>query len=878
MRGCLYNCEAKRIALLTLTPITRLVPICVWGALIFTTVFISISVSSAAPNTFEQRYFVDIPSQSLADALNKLSEDTEQLVLYPYQIANTLSANAVKGEHTLREIMTIMLEGTGYQGGLTKKGVLTILLTKSEADLDNKKSSETTMQKKTKQTLASSFMSLFAFSLGIENTFAESAGGATIEEIIVTAERRESNLQKTPIAMSVFTSAQIERDQLLDTRDLARLSPSLTFNQALAGSQIYIRGVGQGNPITGNSAGVALHIDGVYLGHPYTNNASFYDAERFEVLRGPQGTLYGRNSTGGSINIITKSPSMEPEFRSTFGFGSHGRKWLKTAGNLVVKEGELAVRGSAVLDRRDGYVDNNITKQDVDDRDLTSYSLSAFAAPNDLLAIEIKGDYQRDERYEKPISHVLSVPGSGLDPTLFGAQTSKNDAKIVYNDQDRLREDTFWGTNATVVLNLAEVTVKSITAYRESDNLGGAGDNDGTSFPVVSIEADTQAEEFTQEISFTGSAKDGTFDWIAGANYYRDDVNTVSLSVLPFLTNFLPPVPAIAAINGEAISLAALASSYTEELTSKSVFAQIDYNATDHLTLTAGARYTDDSKVKLQTVRSNITAPSTQCETLRDSKDWSAVTWKLGANLDLTPNAMIYSSVSSGFKAGGFNSGACDDDYDEETITSYEVGFKSNFLDNRLMLNGAAFWYDYTDLQVRAFQGATLQITNAGESEIYGLELDTIYQPNELWRFDFGIAILNAEFTKADLDDPMVPGINPINVSGNRMERSPDLKYSFGAQLTLGNIDYRYELSYSDDMYVDQFENDFSMIESFTEQNFRIIWRPKGSARLNLQAFVENLTNEQYFDYLIPISAVGGVAGAYAPPRTWGLLVNWDIL
>ena len=474
MLQCLTWCETQNRA----QQILRFSRFCRAFALSLFPLFLACPVNAEEKAEPERRYAVNIPKQNLADALNSLSEQTQQLLLFPYQIASTLESEAVSGEYSLHNAMAKMLEGTGYTGGLTKKGVLMILLSKSDAQSPTTIKSEPNMQSK-----QSSLRGFFASVLGAftaSTTIVASAeiGTNTIEEVIVTAERKEASVQKTPIAMSVFTSDQIERDQLLDTRDLAQLSPSLTFNQALAGSQIYIRGVGQGNPITGSNPGVALHIDGVYLGHPYTNNASFYDAERFEVLRGPQGTLYGRNSTGGSINIITKSPVMEPELRTTFGVGSHGRTWLKAAGNTVLTEDLLAIRGSVVIDSRDGYVDNLTTGKEPDDRDLKAFNVAALYTPSDTLAVLLKGDYQKDERLEKPISHLKSVAGSGIDPTLFGAQTSNNDASKVYNDSDRFQEATFWGANATLTWDLGTATVKSITAYRESDNLGGPGDND----------------------------------------------------------------------------------------------------------------------------------------------------------------------------------------------------------------------------------------------------------------------------------------------------------------------------------------------------------------------------------------------------------------
>ena len=277
----------------------------------------------------------------------------------------------------------------------------------------------------------------------------------------------------------------------------------------------------------------------------------------------------------------------------------------------------------------------------------------------------------------------------------------------------------------------------------------------------------------------------------------------------------------------------------------------------------------------MQNIRSNITAPSAQCADNKDTKEWSKVTWKLGADLDISENAMLYSSVSTGFKAGGFNSGSCVDSYDEESLVAYEIGLKSQFLDDTLRLNGAMFYYDYTDMQVRSFQGTELAIANAGESEITGVELDFVYQPSNKIKIDGGLALLDATFSDAVLDDAMIPGVNEISVKGNRLERAPKTKFNLGVEYSAGDLGVRYEVTYSDAMYVDSFENDFSEIDSYTRQNVRLFWRPSSNKAIDMQLYVENLTDEQTIDYLVPTAFVGGVVGSYAPPRTWGILINW---
>ena len=681
---------------------------------------------------------------------------------------------------------------------------------------------------------------------------AQQQGAGVLEEVIVTAERRESNLQDTPLAINAFSSEDIERSQILDTQDLANLTPSLVFNSALAGAQISIRGVGQGNPIAGSSPGVALHIDGVYLGRPFTNTANFYEAERFEILRGPQGTLYGRNSTGGSINIITRKPTFEPEFKMTAGYGDYDRAWLKLSGSNAVVEDTLAVRGSVVIDSRDGYIENKTTGEEVADQDLKSYAASALYTPTDNVDVLLKADYQNDDRYGRPFRYLEHVPGSGVNPENLGA-TLSDDPSEVYNDLDRDQEDTYWGVNGTVTIDFDTMTLKSITAYRDSELNQSKADNDGTDLAFISIGGDTAAEEFTQEFILSGIAMEDNLDWVAGINYYTDDLDSGSDTSAFF-----------GSVN--------ILNDYQEEVTAVGLFTQGTYAIKPDLRMTAGVRYTADEKEKTHSI---INSFGGGCVDKKETKDWNKVTWKLGADYDVGDSSMLYGSVGTGYKAGGFNAGSCNDTYDEETLTAYEIGFKSQFLDQTLQLNGALFYYDYDDMQVRAFEELTLAITNAGQSEVKGVELDFVYLPFNQLQFDGGVALLDASYKDSFLPDPMNATAGEVSVDGNQMERAPDLKLNVGVEYTLGDVSFRYEVAYTDDMYVDAFENDFSKIEANTIQNFRAYWRPSSYASIDVQAYVLNLADEEVVDYLVPSSAIGGTAGSYAPPRTWGILVNW---
>jgi iron complex outermembrane receptor protein len=331
-------------------------------------------------------------------------------------------------------------------------------------------------------------------------------------------------------------------------------------------------------------------------------------------------------------------------------------------------------------------------------------------------------------------------------------------------------------------------------------------------------------------------------------------------------------------VNGDTPSAVPFTDFNTEQDTeSLAAFAQGTWHFTDRLRGTLGARITDEKKDIVQTWRTNISPRG--CEDLRQDEDWNEVTWKVGLDYDQSDDVLVYGSVSRGFKAGGFNGGSCGNVYDPESLLAYEVGIKSVFADRRVQLNLAGFYYDYDDYQARLFIGGSALIENAAKAELMGAEAEFVLRPLERLGVDGNVSWLGGEFTEAQSENPMTPGAGAVDLEGNDMLRAPKVSYNLGVEyeFPLGRNSWlvpRYEVSYKDDYYNSIFNDDFMRVDSHAVQNFRVTW--SNGNNLQVQAFVENLTDEEYLEALISSPSVGGTLGMWSLPRTWGIKLSFD--
>jgi iron complex outermembrane receptor protein len=742
------------------------------------------------------------------------------------------------------------------------------------------------------------------FVIGGPQVFAQSSGSnqsGTIEEIVVTAQKREQNLQDTPIAISAFTADAIEEMQIDGVRKISQLAPSLVFNQSGGAANTYMRGVGQDISTILGEPGVAMFIDGVYQGANFAQIATYNDLERIEVLRGPQGTLYGRNTTGGNINIYTKKPGFESGFETSLLYGDYDRLKATIAGQTTLVEDRVAIRGNFVTDSNDGYRDNPLNGKELEERDIQAGAVSVLFVPSDNVELVLRGDWNEQDDDSPAWDYLELVPGSGLSPLFFGG-TAALGADDVRVDKENSYQTEHWGVSADLTWDIGDLRVKSITAYRESD-YDANYDNDGTDAAFLNTIGGQYSEQWSQELNLSGMAFNDKLEWITGLFYFQQDIEaffvfdlpvlqTFFESVFPDIQNgFIPPLPpgglgdptrnlfyADRLLTGTGSAIPFLDFRNNQELESYAAFAQGTYSLTDELRLTAGVRYTEDEKDNTQTVVANISPAS--CIDLPLNEEWDEVTWKLGVDWDVADNALFYGSVSRGFKSGGFNGGTCNNGYDPETILSYEAGIKTTLAEGRVQLNLSAFYYDYEDFQARLFVNNASVVENAADTEMMGFEAQGVFAPGNGFEMDASASWMDTEYVDFFAVNPMTADPANEDASGNQVLRAPDFSYNVGVQYTVntdlaGSFTLRYEAAYKDDYYTTVFNDDFALVPSHTVQNIRMFWRFRDNWEIH--GFVENLDDEQYVENLLPAATVGGVIGGWAPPRTWGVQVRYHI-
>ena len=751
---------------------------------------------------------------------------------------------------------------------------------------------------------------------------AQASVAAEIEEIVVTAEKREGTLQETPIAITAVTRENLELRNLDDLQQVQFAAPALVFAEIADMAQITMRGVGVDISTMDAEPGVALYSDGTYRGGLTSSGSLLFDLERIEVLRGPQGTLFGRNSTGGALSVISRLPGEDPLFEANLIYGDYDRTRVELSGDMPIAPGTFALRGAVAYDQHDGYADNNFTGREEDDAESTFAKVAAVFTPNDRISLIVRGEYtdseiggppfiQTDDNPVPPLltstgnpGGFLSFPGScgpvscvdafGLDISPPGV--GSDDPRELFSDGDTNFERESFGLSATLDIDLSEnVSLKSISSYFDIEQDGLQTNNDGVDITYLTDIFFQENEEWSQEFNLTGTS--GDLDWILGAYYYESDIDETFLFTLPalqatyeavfglFSPAGMPLPPGSLAffgnrLDGSMSAIPFLDFRVVQELESTAFFGQGTYNFTDTLRGTAGVRYTKDEKDVRQWSLNNLGGAA--CANLELDDDYSETTWKAGLDMDVGENTLLYGSVSTGFKSGGFNGGTCANPYDEETLTAYEIGAKSRFLDNTLQLNATAFYYDYEDLQARLFVNNSSIVENAADAETYGVELEWLWLANEKFRIDGSVSWLSAEFKDFLSTDPLFPQNGLQDLDGNDMLRAPELKANVSVEYDInlggaGLLTLRGEYAYTDEMYHTVFNNDFALQDDFSLFNFRAIWLPGGDlSKFRFIAFVENIDDEEYVVIHAPNATTGGTISQFGPPRIWGIQMRYS--
>ncbi len=767
-----------------------------------------------------------------------------------------------------------------------------------------------------KPTLIAGLRASVLAGLGLVLASPVSAQDNALEEIIVTAQRREERMQETPVSITAFTSDNLKELSIQDLSGIGGFTPNMSFSNSPAGSgggnnaQIYIRGIGQNDFLITTDPGVAVYVDGVYFARSMGAIMNLLDMERVEVLRGPQGTLFGKNAVGGAISLVSAPPTDEFGGNVEISAGSRDRMDARGTVNVPLIPGELLARVSASTRNQDGYGNRLLDDVDLGDTNEDAFRVSLLWQPSDTLKFTLAGDYSRG-REESVSQHLMVVdptnaPLLNLWNALVGFPTGQpmTSALVLDDPYDTLQtgrsinDMDVWGVSLTADWQVAGLDVKSITAYRDGD-VDFSRDGDNSPAPYVETFNDTEQNQFSQELHAIGRAFSDRLEWLAGVYYFNenaiDHTDVILADGLFSALEALPaaliplgpwpcpqppgsPLPCIGGAGNPFNPLFDLRFDVFNEIDIESVavFGQGTYHLTDQWSITGGLRQTWESKDYLL-IHQRLHAGTFVVPPTNIGDDWSELTPRAGTEYQWTEDLMTYFVASRGFKSGGFNGRPTTQEavesYDPEFVWSYEVGFKSEWLDHRLRLNAAAFFNDYSNIQLSSVQATAegnllLVVENAGEADVKGFELEMVARPVPWLDLAGGIGYTDAEFSKLN------PGATVTKDS--KFIQTPEWTLNLSAQVTWpladwGNLRLRGDYSYRDDMYMDSNNTPILRQDGYGLVNARLAFvTTDGHWELALSG--TNLSDERYIGNGIAALDSFGTAEAYfGRPREWGL-------
>lgn len=620
---------------------------------------------------------------------------------------------------------------------------------------------------------ASSTMAIMVGVAGINCETSADDSEFTLETIVVTAQRREENLQEVPISISVIDSKKIERMAANTLSDIQLATPGITIDDNSLGG-LSIRGVGGFARNVGTEGRSSVYVDEVFVGRAAGVDQNLFNIERVEVLKGPQGTLFGRNTVSGAINITTKEPVDDFEALASAEYGSRDRINISGMLNTVLVEDKLFIRASANHFQQDGYVENLVTGTDLGSQNITSGRLQALYIVDENMEVLLNVDARRSRKDVIGFQAFTDIDTVGKNAVNHNAEE--------YDDSN------VFGVSATVNYTFAnDFLLKSITAYRNED-LTILTDEDASVLDVGTSTFQEDNKQLTQELRLE-SPKLGAFDFLVGLYYMKQDLTSDKRSDLG--DDFIPGVSILAP---GAVDLESFAS-----------FTHTNLYLTDKVTLTAGLRYTRESKDADYSISDPTGALFTN-GTFEDSATWDAWSPRLSAKYQVTDDAMLYATVSRGFKAGGYNldflSSLEQVKYDPETVTNYEAGFKADIFQKRARLNVSAFYMDFSDYQVFQFlrlpSGGTITaLTNAAEVSSKGVEAELSVQLNKNLSLSTAYSYTEAKYSKF----PDGGGIG-IDLDGQFIGDTPDHSFFIAADYgvdvaDLGSLNLHVDFSHS---------------------------------------------------------------------------------
>jgi iron complex outermembrane receptor protein len=737
----------------------------------------------------------------------------------------------------------------------------------------------------------------FAAPLAAQDVATEDTASTAEEEgvIIVTARRREERLIDVPVAVTAFDQADLQRLQAVDLSGLQGVAPNLNLVQgrgSAASANIFIRGLGQPDALQTFDPAVGIYVDGVYLSRIQGALLNLFDVERIEVLRGPQGTLYGKNTTGGAISIVSRKPDLnDVAVAGSALYGSYDQIVLNGYANVPVVEDRVALSLAGQWDKRDGLVTDPLTNRRYNDRDSLTVRGILRVQATDRIELLASGDYNRQRNAltlgypTARLGGVRPIPANPYGEYNFQASTS-------FTGDEGQRLD-HWGINLTANWALTDdITLTSITSWRKLDPELFV-DIDASEAELGDVFVGIDQRQFSQEVQLKWDTD--RFSGVFGLFYLNE---TVSSHQEAYADNLFG-LPFTRLIDD------------SQNTKSYAAFGQATYDLTDRLSVTAGLRYTNEERTydRFTTTVSTFAGlnglsfsfPGSLPPPLNTDNRAEFDAWTPSITLAYKPSedSQIYASASRGFKSGGFNgraNGLADltqvvngvptlvTTFEPETVWTYEAGAKGTFLDGRIYLAGNVFYSDFRNFQARVGGGAVavFPVLNAGQLSIWGAEFEAVVKPTREWTVRTSLGYLDAQYDEFN-DGRRAPAFS-CNPTGNQITCEP----AFAPPISFSvSSDYRIDVGDAgtltlggDARFVDRHFLSVDNRPGLVEPGY---WLVNGFVRFDhasrnwyLQGGVKNLFDELYRTDGQEFSSVGNIQTVYfGDPRTFNVMVGF---
>ncbi|MGP1281589.1 MAG: TonB-dependent receptor [Parasphingopyxis sp.] len=724
-----------------------------------------------------------------------------------------------------------------------------------------------------------------------------SVPGAPAEEttgfrpIIVTAQRREESLQDIPLAISAFDSERIAESGFNDVEDLSSTVPNLNIS-ALWGTsnpKIFMRGIGNNNFNQTAESKVAVYLDQVYLSAPSGQLFQMYDLDRIEVLRGPQGTFYGKNATGGAISVYSRLPDGDFEGYVRAGYGNYDAFDMEGAVSVPLGD-TLSARFAGTYQRRDGYLTDLGTGRQVNDVDQwAARAIFRWQPTTDVdIRLNIHGggsDSTHNNSAHRGIFDPVQLAGgafvklpssaiiAGQGVDLFGYRDPNPDPYVNTYERDTFADIDLIGVSLVGDFTFGRgFTLTSVTGFERSER-HVLQEGNGAPSTIFTIDwGPSEFETISQELRLSSPAED-RFSWLIGVFAYheRGEVN-----------NFYNLADVSFALGG----LEAFDQFYVQETDTYAAFAQAEFDITERLSLTIGGRINyEERNLDHRSFGTDANRMSLLPGPLFDialEEGWTEWSGRAALSYEFTDDVMAFVSVNRGFTSGGFNTGAFNDPvgaleiYDPEIVVSYEAGLRTTLLDRRVQFNATAFLYDYSDLQVFTFTAGGLQfIENASDARISGLEFELQALVTDNFEVGGSLGLLDSEYRNFTRQ---VGGVVE-DLSGNRLTGAPNTQFNVYGRYTLptdiGDFTLRGDFTYTGNRFYDERQlRELSSEGATTNLDMRFSWTSIDE-RIELAVWAKNLTDEVNIIDVVEVGLFGYQNVWYNTPRTYGLTLGY---